>query len=362
ENIPKQLVKGVPVKLLITTRDSKGKQIIPHQDVWVKTKTPGASWENIDITYNNNGTYHVMITGKTEGKQQVAMTIGNQHIPGSPFHIPVIIGLVQTVGNAGSEGQFSNPWGITINKHGDFVTADRGNNRVTMHDRDGNYKQSFTFTGQFAETFRPCDVAISDDNEYFMTDDNNKQVVVSDEYGKLIRKLIRKFGSSEIDDPCGIAINPVTKNVYVSEYSKDCIRKYTQGGVFIKSFGKSGDRQGEFDTPYLLAINSKGMVYVSGWYNHRIQVLNSDDQFMFEFFSTGVSRMSYPTGVAVDKNDYVYVSSEHKVTKHDSNGQFIFRIDSDKDGLSRPRGVAVCNDGRIAVVDCDNKCIKVFVE
>ncbi|XP_006811273.1 protein brain tumor-like [Saccoglossus kowalevskii] len=227
-----------------------------------------------------------------------------------------------------------------------------------MHDRDGNYKQSFTFTGQFAKTFEPWDVAISDDNEYFMTDVNNKQVVVSDEYGK----LIRKFGSSEIDYPCGIAINPVTKNVYVSEFSKHCIRKYTQGGVYIKSFGKSGDKQGQFKTPYLLAINSKGMVYVPDNRNNRIQVFNSDDQFMFEFSSTGDSRMSRPRVVAVDKNDYVYVSSDHKVTKHDSNGQFFCRINSDKDGLRWPNGVAVCNDGRIAVVDHNNKCIKVFVE
>nr|XP_006813935.1 PREDICTED: E3 ubiquitin-protein ligase TRIM71-like [Saccoglossus kowalevskii] len=358
ENIPKQLVKGVPVKLLITTRDSRGKQIIPRQNIQVKTKTPGASWENIDITDNNNGTYHVMITGKTERKQQVAMTIGNEHIPGSPFHIPLIRGLVQTVGKAGSAGQLSDPVGITINKHGDFVTADISNNRVTMHDRDGNYKQSFTFTGQFAKTFTPCDVAISDDNEYFMTDVNNKQVVVSDEYGK----LIRKFRSSQIDEPCGIAINPVTKNVYVSESSKDCIRKYTQSRVYIKSFGKSGNMQGKFNSPYLLAINSKGMVYVPDYLNHRIQVFNSDDQFMFEFSSTGDSTMRCPIGVAVDRNDYVYVSSNHKVTKHDSNGQFICRIDSDKDGLSWPHGVAVCNDGRIAVVDYNNKCIKVFVE
>ncbi|XP_006824167.1 tripartite motif-containing protein 2-like [Saccoglossus kowalevskii] len=98
ENIPEQLVKGVPVKLLITTRDSKGKQIIPRQAVLVSA--PGASWKN--IIDNKNGTFHVMITGKMEGKQQVAMMIGNQHIPGSPFHIPVITRLVQTVGNAGS--------------------------------------------------------------------------------------------------------------------------------------------------------------------------------------------------------------------------------------------------------------------
>ncbi|XP_077867860.1 E3 ubiquitin-protein ligase TRIM71-like [Saccoglossus kowalevskii] len=356
ENIPKLLVRGESVNLLITTRDSKGKQAIVHHDVKtrVKTRKPDASWEDIDVTDNNDGTFHVKITGKMEGKQQIAMTIGNQHLPGSPFHIPVYIrGLVQTVG----KGQLNSPFGLTINKHGDFVTADRENNRVVIHDIDGKFKQSFTFTGQFAKPFTPRDVTISDNNEYFMTDENNKQVVVSDENGK----LIRKFGSSEIDNPRGIAINSVTKNVYVSEFSTDCIRKYTQDGVYIKSFGRNGSRRGEFNGPCMLAMNSNGMVYVPDYNNDCIQVFNSDDQFLFEFSSTGDSTMSCSRAVAVDENDYVYVGSEHKVTKHDSNGQFICRIDSDKDGLRHPLGVAVCNDGRIAVVDFSNNCIKVFV-
>nr|XP_006811695.1 PREDICTED: E3 ubiquitin-protein ligase TRIM71-like [Saccoglossus kowalevskii] len=325
------------------------------QDVQVKIRRSDASWENIDVTENSNGTHHVMITGKIEGKQQVAMTIGNQQIPGSSFHIPVIKGLVQTVG----KGQLKSPHGLAINKHGDFVTADRSIRRVVIHDRDGHFKQSFEFTDQFAEPFTPSDVAISHDNEYFMTDDNNKQIVVSDDNGK----LIRKFGSSEIDDSLGIAINPVTNNVYVSEYSKGYIRKYTQGGRYINSLGIQGDKQRELNRPCILAINSKGIVYVADSYNHCIQVFNSDDQFMFEFSTTGDNNtMKYPRGVAIDKNDYVYVSSQHKVTKYDGYGQFICRIDCDKDGLSNPCGVAVCNDGKIAVVDFDNKCIKFFVE
>nr|XP_006824787.1 PREDICTED: E3 ubiquitin-protein ligase TRIM71-like [Saccoglossus kowalevskii] len=345
DNIPKQLMKEIP-------EESKS---FP---VKIRTRCPDASWENKDARDNYDGTYHVMIDVKGEEKQQVAMTIGNQNIPGSPFHIPVIRGLVQTVGITGSKGDVLNLTGLTTNKHSDFVTADSWNDRVTIHDRDGIYKQSITFTDQFAEPFSPCDVAISDDNEYFMTDKNNKQVVVSDEYGK----LIRKFGSSEIKAPCGIAINPVNKNVYVSEYNVNCIRKYTQAGVYIKSFGRSGEKQGEFIRPYLLAINSKGVLYVPDWNNNRIQVFNSYDQFMFEFSYTDDGIISRPKAVAIDKNDYVYVSSNHRVTKYDSYGQFICRIDSDMDSLNYPYGITVCNDGKIAVVDNANKCIKVFVE
>ncbi|XP_077862044.1 E3 ubiquitin-protein ligase TRIM71-like [Saccoglossus kowalevskii] len=355
ENLPKQLLKGESANLLITTRDSREKQIIPRQGITVKTMNPDAPQEDIDVTDNNDGTCNVMITGKMVEKHQVAMTIGNQHISGSPFHISVpSSGWLQTVGKAESEGQLSaDAWGITVNKHSDFVTADKGNNRVTIHDREGNYKQSFTFTDQFAEPFKPCDVVISDDNEYFMLDDRNKQVVVSDEYGK----LIRKFGSSELDNPCGIAINPATKHIYVSEFSEGCIRKYTKDGVYIKTF-----RKGINNKLYMLAINSDGLLYVVNFGNHCVEVFDSDEQFIFEFSSLGDNEMITPSGVAVDRNDYVYVSSLNQVTKHETYGQFICRIDDDSDGLIRPCGVAVCNDGRIAVVDCGNRCVKVFEE
>nr|XP_006818883.1 PREDICTED: tripartite motif-containing protein 2-like [Saccoglossus kowalevskii] len=357
ENIPKQLLKGESVKLLITTRDSRGMKTISRKDVKVKTGNPYALWDNTDVTCNKDGTFNVVITGSRAGRLQIAMKIGHQQILRSPLYIDIINGLVQTVGTTGSEGKLNRPMGLTINKHGDFVTADYKDNRVTIHDRDGNYKQSFRFTERFAKPFRPWDVAISDDNEYFMLDHNNRQVVVSD----VNEKLIRCFGCPQIDNPCGIAINPVNKNVYVSEWNGDCIRKYTHRGVYIKSFGDSGDKQGEFICPCMLAINSKGLVYIPDCYNNRIQVFNSDDQFMFEFSSNGDSPMNRPKGVAIDKNDYVYVSSLHEVTKYDSYGQFICRIDSDNDALSSPWGVA-CNAGRVAVVSRGNDCIKVFVE
>nr|XP_006823236.1 PREDICTED: E3 ubiquitin-protein ligase TRIM71-like [Saccoglossus kowalevskii] len=356
ENIPHQLFKGDAVNLLLTTRDSKGNPTIPCQEVKVKMKMLNdATWEDIDFSNNYNGTSSVQIFGNREGKLLVSTTIGSEQIPGSPFEIAVISGLVQTVGK--QEGRLRLPWGLTVNKHGDFVTANGGANSVSIHDRDGHYKQSFTFTGQFVKPFRPCDIAISDD-KMFMLDDNNRHVVVSEDNGK----FIRCFGSVEIDCPCGIAINPVTKHVYVSEKNKDCIRKYTHSGRYINSFGRRGTKQGQFRKPFYLACNSKGVVYVADRDNDRIQVFGSMDQFLFEFSSTGNSRISHPRGVAIDKNDYVYVSSEHKVVKYDTYGQFICRIDSDKDGLSYPFGVVVCNDGRIAVVENGNNCIKVFVE
>ncbi|XP_070545758.1 tripartite motif-containing protein 2-like isoform X1 [Ptychodera flava] len=110
ENIPKQLLKGDSADLLITTRDSTGKQVIPKQQVKAKVRKPDASWEDINVVDNRDGTHRVRVAGQLDGKYQVTMTIGDQPIPGCPVIIPVIKGLVKTIGSQGSaEGQYNHP-------------------------------------------------------------------------------------------------------------------------------------------------------------------------------------------------------------------------------------------------------------
>nr|XP_006825600.1 PREDICTED: E3 ubiquitin-protein ligase TRIM71-like [Saccoglossus kowalevskii] len=354
ENIPKQLLRGESINLLITTRDSRGRKIIPCQDIKVKMRNPDASWEDIDVTDNNDGTCQVMIKGKMEGEHQVTMTIDNQHLSGSPLHIPVISGLVQTVETPDSE-RLS---GITINKHGDFVTGDPGNNRVTIHDRDGNYKQSFTFTDQLAKPFRPQDVAISDRNEYFMTDVNNKQVVVSDENGK----LIRKFRTSEVNNPGGIAINPVTKNVYVmidnqhlsgSPIHIPVIRGLVQTVETPDSERLSG-----------ITINKHGDFVTADPGNNRVTIHDRDGNYKQSFtFTDQLAKPFGPQDVAIsDDNEYFMTDKNNKqVVVSDENGKLIRKF----------RTSEVNNPGRIAinpvtknvyVSDKNKKCIRKYTQ
>ncbi|XP_070549877.1 tripartite motif-containing protein 2-like [Ptychodera flava] len=180
ENIPKQLWKGDSADLLITTRDSTGKQVIPKQPVKAKVRKPDASWEDINVADNRDGTHRVTVAGQLDGKYQVTMTIGDQPIPGCPVIIPVIKGLVKTIGSEGSaEGQYNNPCSVAINKDRDIVTADTNNNRLQIRTRLGTFKKILKFK-QFMKLFRPRDIAISSDNTNYILDDNNNQVV-SDE-------------------------------------------------------------------------------------------------------------------------------------------------------------------------------------
>ncbi|XP_070546077.1 E3 ubiquitin-protein ligase TRIM71-like [Ptychodera flava] len=213
ENIPKQLWKGDSADLLITTRDSTGKQVIPKQPVKAKVRKPGASWEDINVTDNRDGTHRVTMAGQLDGKYQVTMTIGGQPIPGCPVIIPVIKGLVKTIGSEGiAEGQYKHPLSVAINKDRDIVTADIDNNRLQITTREGIFKKILELK-HFNKPFRPGDIAISSDNTHYSLDYNNKQVVVSDENGH----VIRYFGQNELKDPYDIGISPVDGNVYVTD-------------------------------------------------------------------------------------------------------------------------------------------------
>ncbi|XP_070549869.1 tripartite motif-containing protein 2-like [Ptychodera flava] len=332
-----------------------------------KVRKPDASWEDINVADNRDGTHRVTVTGQLDGKYQVTMAIGDQPIPGCPVIIHVIKGLVKTIGSQGSaEGQYNNPRTVAINKDRDIVTADHYNNRLQISTREGKYKKFLKFK-QFKEPFKPIDIAISSDNTYYSLDDSNKQVVVSDENGH----VIRCFGQNELKNPKGIGISPVDGNVYVTDGGGHCVRVYTQHGKYLRSFGSYGKGQGQFNFPWGVVISSTGIVFVADNGNNHIQVFYADDQYLYSFDCQswdGKIHVRYPRGIAI-QNDNVYITAGSfakpcSLLQFKSSGKFVCRIDSDRDGLNCPTGIALTDDVpcRVLVADTSNGCIKVFVQ
>ncbi|XP_070546122.1 tripartite motif-containing protein 2-like [Ptychodera flava] len=362
ENIPKQLLKGDSADLLITTRDSTGKQVIPKQQVKAKVRKPDASWEDINVADNGDGTHRVTVAGRSYEKYQVTMTIGDTQIPGCPVMIPVIKGLLKTIGSQGSaEGQYSNPWSVAINKDRDIVTADTLNNRLQITNLKGKFKKILKFE-QFEKTFSPHDIHISRDNTYYSLDNNNKQVVVSDENGH----VIRYFGQNELKDTRGIGISPVDGNIYVTDCGGHCVRVYTPYGKYLRSFGSEGTGRGQFHCPWGVVIGSTGMVFVADFNNLHIQVFDARDKYLYSFdCHSGDGDMRCPKGIAIENDKYVYVTTEIpcSLLKFEVSGKFVCRIDSDSDGLNWPTGIALTDDvpNRVVVADWGSNCIKVFV-
>ena len=49
------------------------------------------------------------------------------------------------------------------------------------------------------------------------------------------------------------------------------IQVFTRNGVFLTKWGEEGIGAGQFDSPFGIAVDDNGNVYVADTYNHRIQ-------------------------------------------------------------------------------------------
>ena len=116
--------------------------------------------------------------------------------------------------------------------------------------------------------------------------------------------------------------------------------------------------------PRGIAINSHGDIIVSEWNSHRIAVLDGTGKVIRRFGSQDdkPEQMEHPTGVTVDRDDNVYVTSEHKLKKFSRDGHLIKTVGQkgNKEGeFDYPGGVRFHNS-HIYVCDRDNHRIQVF--
>ena len=142
----------------------------------------------------------------------------------------------------------------------------------------------------------------------------------------------------------------------------------------ILSWGSLGTAPGQFTDPRGLAVDSEGRVYVADSNNHRIQVFDSNGQFITQWGSQGVGpgQFKEPWGVAVDQDGNVYVTDtwNHRLQKFDSEGRFLLQwgtfgntqgaIIGQEKVLYGPRDIAIDAAGDLYVTDTGNKRVMKF--
>ncbi|MBI5004993.1 MAG: NHL repeat-containing protein [Candidatus Lloydbacteria bacterium] len=78
--------------------------------------------------------------------------------------------------------------------------------------------------------------------------------------------------------------------------------------TIVKTFGKSGEREGEFRFPKGIAIDEKGFVYIGDTFNGRIQVLDKNGTFVsqYGYYSSLLGGFLGLSGVSADKTGKIY--------------------------------------------------------
>ena len=131
-------------------------------------------------------------------------------------------------------------------------------------------------------------------------------------------------GDGELIWPVGIAIDS-DENIYIADEWMNRISIFTNSGHFLRNWSTQGD--GEFNRTSGIAFDLNDDVYVADSLNHRVRKFTKDGEYILQFgsFGDGPGELNAPWGVAVDDEGSVYVADHknHRVQKFDANGEFV---------------------------------------
>ena len=145
------------------------------------------------------------------------------------------------------------------------------------------------------------------------------------------------------------------------------VSRFSDSGAFTLKWGEYGSTNGQMSTPYGVAADSEGHVYVADTMNNRIQKFTSDGTFISKWgeFGTGDGQVKNPVGITVDDDGNVYVadSGNRRIQKFTSSGVFISKWGASGSGdgqFSNPWGIATDSEGSVYVADTFNHRIQKF--
>lgn len=178
---------------------------------------------------------------------------------------------------------------------------------------------------------------------------------------------------STIDDvsfPDSVAIGS-KGNVVVTEWGGHCVTVFSPRGEKLRSFGKQGSREGEFDLPCGVAVDRDDTILVADCNNHRIQKFTAKGKFLTAVGTQGKGPLQFgsPIGIAIS------TSSEGRVYIADKENGCVQILNSDLSYYSSfgRRGIAegefaemmhlACdNTGCVYVADGGNNRVQVFTD
>jgi sugar lactone lactonase YvrE len=303
------------------------------------------------------------------------------------------------VDGTGPMARFNRPNGVAVDKSGHLYVADSGNHTIRKITPTGEVttlagtrgtRGSADGLGSAASFCQPIDIAVDDAGNLYVADSGNHTIRKITPAGE-VTTLAGTAGSVGDTDGCGtqarfhfpigIAVDHAG-NVFVSSRLQHTIRKIDATGLVTTLAGATGMRgnadgigsAARFASPFGLAVDKAGNVYVADKGNHTIRKVSPDGTVSTLAGVAEVSgsddgpgaaaRLSSPTGIAVDSSGTLYVTEPtnvtiRKITAHGTVETLAGSPTSNENadgigasaGFHHPTGIAVDGSGNLHVAD-----------
>ncbi|MFE9680875.1 RICIN domain-containing protein [Streptomyces sp. NPDC006285] len=329
------------------------------------------------------------------------------------------ISTVAGTGVAGREGddkpafsaQLNRPYAVAMDSAGTLYIVDHNNHRVRKVTTDGQIRavagtgvagpEGDSGPAALAQLNGPRSVAADSTGVLYIADSGNHRVRKVTADGK-ISTIVgtgtagrtpdgERATDAQLNVPAGVAVDSIG-TLYVSDLNNHQIRKVTTDGRISTLAGTGvagpgGDDglavSAQLNSPYGLAVDGAGDVYVADSGNHRVRKVTADGK-ISTVVGTGIAghapdgspatsaQLHLPVGVAVDSAGNLYIADHHnhqvrkvttegKISTVAGTGAATFGGDdspADSAQLNFPHGLAVDCVDALYIADSANHRVR----
>ena len=200
------------------------------------------------------------------------------------------------------------PSGVTYLNDDEILIVDTKNGRILqINILSGTVIKTLGKVGVgMGEFYFPTDVCLDEERRIVVTEFWSNRVQVLSREGETI-SIFGNIGQEKLVLP--MSCSPYKNKFFISDSEDHCIKAFDKSGTFLHKFGKPGNKDGQFNHPCGLLIDSSNYLLVCDQQNNRVQQFSLDGRFT----GKSVTHLPNPRKIAATIDGRILVTTCEKI-------------------------------------------------
>jgi streptogramin lyase len=211
-----------------------------------------------------------------------------------------------------------NPFDIAVDRKGVVFLLEPGARCISIFSQRGEFLREIQGKGAWSD---PSAIAIGPSGSIFLADGSSGKVLELDLSGRILH-VYTAGGNARLT---GVSVYGET--VYSVDNRNHRIVVFRKTGGSPEIWGKRGEAPGQFHSPFRIAIDSSGRLFVTDVLNARVQWFSAFGKHLgtLKRFGAGEGKIFRPTGIALDLRGRIWVGDGYTglVQLFEENGGFV---------------------------------------
>ncbi len=259
----------------------------------------------------------------------------------------------ELIGDMPGSGEWGldSPQALAIDRRGDMLIADSGNNRVLVLTDTGELVVEFGGYGWDEGQFdTPTDLAVYPGFYIYVLDEGNRRVERFDERGNYLDRIVDE---DETGTPVGIAIGSGGE-LFIVDEDKQAVVVYSQFAEALEPLGGFGGGPGELVSPCDVVMGPSRQIAVS---DPGAGVVHVFDEFGSQLYEVALPEGGFqPCALTFDSHGNLITADTtgRRIVAFSARNGLVTAVALEGNGLPEafePVGLALDDNGRLLVLD-----------